>query len=170
VYRLMILFPYGKVVLVTDKEKTQVVQILRDNLKKNSILQMLFSRCDDTCAGYLNGSVRRSNFRITTIRNGSNTFKPIFKGELESKDGKTIIHIKARLNIVIIGFIFVWFEFYGRLIFSDFTNVANWGGKAIVLPILVTIVLYGIIDYFFWKEFKAFKEQICALLDAEPIE
>ncbi|NLU43400.1 MAG: hypothetical protein GXX11_00740, partial [Acholeplasmataceae bacterium] len=80
------------------------------------------------------------------------------------------IHIKARLNIVIIGFIFVWFEFYGRLIFSDFTNVANWGGKAIVLPILVTIVLYGIIDYFFWKEFKAFKEQICALLDAEPIE
>ncbi|NLU45088.1 MAG: hypothetical protein GXX11_09585, partial [Acholeplasmataceae bacterium] len=68
----MILFPYGKVVLVTDKEKTQVVQILRDNLKKNSILQMLFSRCDDTCAGYLNGAVRRSNFRITTIRNGSN--------------------------------------------------------------------------------------------------
>ncbi|MDD4320363.1 MAG: hypothetical protein PHH31_02265 [Acidaminococcaceae bacterium] len=166
----MILFPYGKVVLVTEKEKTQVVQILRDNLRKKAILQTLFTRCDESCAGYLNGSVRRTNFKITTIRCGSNTFKPIFKGILKTENDKTVIVIKARLNIVIIGFIVVWFEFYGRLIFSDFTNVANWGGKAIILPIFVTLLLYGAIDYFFWKEFKAFKEQICALLDAEPIK
>jgi len=166
----MILFPYGKVVLVTEKEKTQVVQILRDNLKKNSILTMLFSGCDDSCAGYLNGSVRRTNFRVTTIRSGSNTFKPIFKGELGVQDGKTVIYIKARLNVVILGFIFVWLEFYGKLIYSDIINFTSWGGKALVLPLLVTIVLYGIIDYFFWKEFKAFKEQMCNLLEANELQ
>ncbi len=165
----MILFPYGKVVLVTEK-KMQVVQILRDNLRKKAILQTLFTRCDESCAGYLNGSVRRTNLKITTIRCGSNTFKPIFKGILKTENGKTVIVIKARLNIVIIGFIFVWFEFYGRLIFSDFTNAANWGGKAIIVPIFVTLLLYGVIDYFFGKEVKAFKEQICALLNAEPIK
>lgn len=166
----MILFPYGKIVLVTEKEKTQVVQILRDNLRKKSILSMLFTRCDESCAGYLNGSVRRTNFKITTIRSGSNTFKPIFKGTLETKADKTIITINARLNIVVLGFMFVWFEFYGRLIYSDIKFFDDLGSTGLFLPVFLTVVIYFIIDYFFWREFKNFIKYICGLLEAEPVK
>ena len=166
----MILFPYGKVVLATEKEKKQVVQILSDNLRKRSIIQMLFKRCDNSCCGYLNGSVRRSSFKITTIRCGTNTFKPIFKGVLETKEGKTIIVIKARLNIIMLGFIFVWLEFYGRLMYSDIKNFDNWGGMGFVLLVLVTVSMYCIINYYFWKEFRTFKSYLCELLEAKEVE
>lgn len=166
----MILVPYGKAILVTEKEKIQVTQILRDNLRKRSILEMLVTRCDDSCAGYLNGSVRRSSFKLTTIRCGSNTFKPIFKGILKTENGKTIIVIKVRLNVVVLGFIFVWLEFYGRLIYSDIKNFDNWGGMGFILLVLATIGMYCVINYYFWKEFETFKSYLCELLEAKEVE
>ena len=146
----MLLIPYDQAILKTSLTVEEVYQKLAEVIEPRKYFH--FTRDH----AYFEGSLDKTQFKISRIIHYRNSFLPVIMGELRDELDKTAVILRMRLNWFVIVFLLIFtFMFGGMTIFIMIGQFPNdeipW-----IQPVFLLLFFHTLaILFFHWEARKA---------------
>jgi len=162
------LIPYERFTIETDLTPEEVRERLAANVKP-----WPFFRLAGTPAGSrYEGKCGERSFVVTRSIGYVNSAIPFVFGEYRRGDDGTVIEIRMRPHLVVLGFAALWTamaaSFVAFLAYHASRGEASWGAP--VMPLLMLPFAYLFCVVFFWLEAKTTRRDLYQLFDARSEE
>jgi hypothetical protein len=168
--------PFEKLTYTTALKEDEIMWRLESILEEEKIIRLRIPFVKRKDGQPYEGSTNGNTFEMQRIINYRNSFLPVIEGRVEDNFTQRHVHVKMRLNRVVMIFMMFW---CGILLFGigamTFVSNADSNPKGEVEPVLKLIPIfmllfgYGLTTFFFKLESKKSKKFIKDLLDAEEV-
>lgn len=158
--------PYDHFSINTPQHSLEVIKKLETYIEPPKAIRWGFSRDH---APY-EGTISTSGFKIHRIIHYRNSFLPIIRGQFESTNAGTTVHITMQLNSFVTAFLMFWlFMWYSAtipiFILTAFSECFAIEGLLFLGAPIVLLLIFGVA---FWSEANHSRNELTQIILGEP--